>query len=120
LTPFPTLVYLTFPAAAIRYYPNLSDEKEVKRRLERELMLRKVFEPDRFAGRAMLACWDGVWYAVRGQEVVVPARRVVMEYVETGETEEMSYRAFCKVPRKQGPLRPDPTQPAQSAQHNSA
>lgn len=90
-----------FPCADIRYYQDLSTEKDVKRYLEKDLlfghMLKKVFEPERFAGRPMLARWDGVWYAVRGQEVVVPARRVVIQYVETGETEEMSYREFCKV-----------------------
>lgn len=132
----------------------------MKRRLEREVSLRKLFEPDKFVGRPMLSRWcarkgpgggalsrtrarerhgargvaagsplrcllfggkraarraalnsghasppssrsiprrdDGVWYAVWGHEVIVGARRVVIHYIESGETEEMSYRAFCK------------------------
>lgn len=91
----------TVPAAPVAdcgYYPGRLTPDDVKRRIEREVTLRKVFDPERFVGRPMLARWDdGVWYAVQGKEVVVGARRVVLDYVESGDTEEMSYRAFCKV-----------------------
>lgn len=125
------------------YYPGAPGVDEVKRRLEREVTLRKLFEPDKFIGRRMLSRWrvrgrprlrprpqwslrrrgrlccskpltpspsptvrrdDGVWYAVQGLDVIVGARRVVIHYIESGETEEMSYRSFCKARPPRLPL----------------